>query len=458
MKFHIKGLLQNDGWIENAVVITDEYGVITSIDPDQTFHDCDEIIDGYVLPGFQNAHSHSFQYAMSGLAERHSKANPADDFWGWRNAMYKIALSVSPEQLEFIAAMLYAEMLRHGYTNVAEFHYLHHDKYGKPYVNLAEMGLRLISAAKRAGINITLIPVFYQKGGFGRPPEDEQRRFISRNLDEYTLLFEASKKAAEEYDGANIGVGIHSMRAVDPKTIISAARELPQDIPFHIHISEQLGEVSDCEAYLGARPVEWMIENVELSERFHFVHATHMRGKEIYALAHTKTNVVLCPSTEGNLGDGIFPLRQFHDRGGKWSIGTDSHVSLNPFEEIRLLDYGQRAVSHIRNTFAVNGNENSAAFAIDQALIAGRKAMNNYEAQYFKVGQPFNGCVISSKPPLIQTASSENLLNTILYSSDGSSQNGTIVTGRFVSKDGYHICQDAIVNEFAKTMSELGMR
>ncbi len=458
MKFHAKGLLQNDGWVENAVVITDEYGVITSIDPDRSFDGCDEIIDGYLLPGFQNAHSHSFQYAMAGLAERHSKANSADDFWGWRNAMYKIALSVSPEQLESIASMLYAEMLRHGYTNVAEFHYLHHDKYGKAYINLAEMGSRLIAAAERTGINITLIPIFYQKGGFGKPPEDDQRRFISREHDEYTRLFEATQNTANGCDGANVGVGIHSMRGVEPEAIASAARELPQDIPFHIHISEQLEEVSDCEAYLGARPVEWMIENVELSARFHFVHATHVTGKEIYALAHTKTNVVLCPTTEGNLGDGIFPLRKFHDHGGKWSIGTDSHVSLNPFEEIRLLDYGQRLVSHIRNTFALRDNENSAAFAIDQALIAGRKAMNNYETQYFTVGAPFNACIISAKHPLIHSASSANLLNTILYSSDVSSQTGTIVNGQFVSRDGYHIRQDEIVNEFTKTMRELGIR
>ncbi|MEZ5344842.1 MAG: formimidoylglutamate deiminase [Pyrinomonadaceae bacterium] len=458
MKFHLKALLQNEGWIENAVLTTDEEGVIRSIEPDQESAGCDEIISGYVLPGFQNAHSHSFQYAMAGIAERHFKDSSADDFWGWRNAMYKIALSVSPEQFESIAAMLYAELLRHGYTNVAEFHYLHHDIYGKAYINPAEMGSRLVSAAKRTGINITLIPIFYQKGGFGKPPEDAQRRFISPDLPEYTRLFEASQKAADEYEGANTAIGIHSMRGVEPETIVAAAEEMPRNIPFHIHIAEQLKEVADCEAFLGSRPVEWMLGNLDLSDRFHFVHATHLTGKEIYELARSKTNVVLCPTTEGNLGDGIFPLRKFHDHGGNWSIGTDSHVSLNPFEELRLLDYGQRTVSHSRNTFAVRGHENSAAFAIDQALLAGRRAMNNYESRYFKVGEPFNACIISDKHPLIQTASKDNLLNTILYSTDETAQTGTISRGRLVSIDGKHIQQDEFVADFVKTMKGLDIR
>ncbi|MCB1025405.1 MAG: amidohydrolase family protein, partial [Acidobacteria bacterium] len=328
----------------------------------------------------------------------------------------------------------------------------------KPYVNLAEMGERLVAAAKKTGINITLIPIFYQKGGFGRPPEEDQRRFISKDTDEYEKLFLASQKVCESYEGANIGVGIHSMRAVDPQAIITTAEEFPPDVPFHIHISEQLKEVTDCEAFLGARPVQWMLDNVGLSDRFHFVHATHVTGKEIYGLANTKTNVVLCPTTEGNLGDGIFPLRKFHDHDGRWSIGTDSHVSLNPFEEIRLLDYGQRLTSHIRNTFAAKGHEDSGAFAIEQALTTGRMAMNNYETCFFKVGEPFNACIVSSSSPLIQTASPENRLNTILYSSDESSQIGTIVNGRFVSKQGQHIRQDEIITDFIRTMTELSLR
>ena len=309
---------------------------------------------------------------MAGLAENHS--GEQSDFWSWREAMYGLALAVNPDQFEAIAAMLYAEMLRHGYTNVAEFHYLHHDKDGKPFDNLAEMGSRLVNAAKKTGINITLIPIFYQKGGFNKSPEPNQKRFISQNVEDYAKLYEASENACKDYEHANIAVGIHSMRGVETEAIKEVAANFPKNVPFHIHISEQLKEVEDCVEFLGKRPVEWMLENVELSERFHFVHATHLDENEIKGLAEKRVNVVLCPTTEGNLGDGIFPLREFQNAGGNWSIGTDSHVSLNPFEELRLLDYGQRLISHKRNTFTDEKNGNSAAYAIRTSDNCGQKS------------------------------------------------------------------------------------
>ncbi len=454
MKFHFRRLLQNSGWLSDVAVSTDAEGSVGSIKEGAAKNGCDEIIDGYALPGFQNAHSHSFQYAMAGLAENHSGEDQADNFWSWRDAMYKIALSVNPDQLEAIAALAYAEMLRQGYTNVAEFHYLHNDTSGLPYVNRAEMGARLVSAAKRTGINITLVPIFYQMGGFGQPPEETQRRFISKNPEEYAKLFEVSAKACENYYGANIGVGIHSLRAVETADIKEVALNFEQDIPFHIHIAEQKKEIIDSISYLGKRPVEWMLENLELSERFHFVHATHINDDEIYGLANMNVNVVLCPTTEGNLGDGIFPLGDFQKRGGAWSIGTDSHISLNPFEEIRLLDYGQRLTTNKRKTFG----ERSGALAIDQALIAGRRAMNNFEKEYFKIGEPLNACVISSGHPLIQTSADESLLNTMIYSLDETSQEGTIVNGQWKSKNGQHERHDEFSADFIRVMKELDLR
>ena len=364
--------MQETGWMENTKITVGDSGVIQAIEP---FVEAEKSADilGYALPGFQNAHSHAFQYAMAGLAEQHGQSANSDDFWGWREAMYNLALSIEPEQMEAIASMLYAEMLRHGYTHVAEFHYLHHDKNGKEYNDLAEMGNRLVAAAKSTGIGITLVPIFYQKGGFGLPPEDRQRRFISKSTHEYLKLLEASLEASRNYENANVGMGIHSLRAVEGSDLVEAINSSPPGMPIHIHVSEQLKEVEQALSFLGKRPVEWLLEKLKLNEHYHLVHATHLTEEETVALARSGANVVLCPSTEGNLGDGIFPLRKFQEEGGSWSIGTDSHVGLNPFEELRILDYGQRLTSHRRDTFGYGEIGDSGAFAINMITGAGRK-------------------------------------------------------------------------------------
>ena len=451
----IKKLLQNDGWKENVLIKSDDDGNITSIEENVTDSNA-KIINGFALPGFQNAHSHAFQYAMSGLAEVHDISHTSDDFWSWRTAMYKLALSVSPDQMEAIATMLYFEMVRHGYTNVAEFHYVHHDKNGKHFGNLAEMGSRMISAAKTAGINITLIPIFYQKGGFGKPATEGQKRFISPDIDQYLRLLESSKEACKHYSGSNIGIGIHSMRGVDPKIIAEIAKTGPQDIPFHIHISEQLKEIEDSIEFLGKRPVEWLLDNIDLTERFHLVHATHLTSKKTIGIANSCANVVLCPTTEGNLGDGLFPLSEFQENKGKWSIGTDSHIGINPLEELRLLDYGQRLITHKRNTYTSKTTGNSGEFAIEMATIAGRKAMNNFESTYFKVGEKFNASILNASAPLLATTSNINLASSIVYTSDATNQLGTIVNGTFTFRENDK--QVAITNKFIQTIQDLKNR
>ena len=452
--YHFKKLLQNKGWLNNAIVSVDDKGIISNISENQNASTNNHI----AIPGFQNAHSHAFQYAMAGLAERHEGSSNPDDFWGWREAMYQLALSMNPDQMEAIATMLYSEMARHGYTNVAEFHYVHHDKDGKPYDNLAEMGSRLIAAAKNAGISITLVPIFYQKGGFGQEPNDRQRRFISPTIDDYLKLLESSREACKAYEHANIAIGIHSMRGVEPKDIVELAKSGPQDIPFHIHISEQLKEIKDSIAYLGKRPVEWLLENVELSDRFHLVHATHLTEQETIGIAKSRANVVICPSTEGNLGDGLFPLRKYQAEGGKWSIGTDSHVGLNPLEELRLLDYGQRLITHKRNTYFSPQQGDGGTYALEMATIAGIKAMNNFESEYFKVGEPFNACVIDGDSPLLAHCSDKNLASTIVYSTDNSMQYGTIANGKMVVKNNRHVKQDEIRQQFKEVIGELKNR
>ncbi|MFT4603122.1 MAG: formiminoglutamate deiminase [Arenicella sp.] len=453
--YYFEALLTENGWDENVKIQIDQKGIILSIQKDSSPEGTTLDIG---LPGFQNAHSHSFQYAMAGLAEKHSTGQTPDDFWSWREAMYSLALSISPDQLEKIAKMLYVEMLRHGYTNVAEFHYVHHDKDGKPFDNLSEMGERLVKAAKEVGIGITLVPIFYQMGGFGKAPTDGQKRFISPDLESYLRLFEASKKSCELYEHANIAVGIHSMRGVEPTVIAELAANHLQDVPFHIHVSEQLKEIEDSIAYLGKRPVEWMLDNIKMNDRFHLVHATHLTPEETLNLAKSGANVVLCPSTEGNLGDGLFPLKDYQDAGGRWSIGTDSHVGLNPLEELRILDYGQRLITHKRNTFYSKNQGNSGLFAFEQITRSGRKAMNNFNATYFKVGETLDVAVVSKEHPLLQNCSFENLANTILFSSDSSMQWGTISKGELVVENGAHFLETEVQSGFSEAILQLKNR
>lgn len=456
--YSFKGILQNDGWIAHASISVDDKGVIAKISTTEPSIDNAEVINGYAIPGFQNAHSHAFQYAMAGLAEKHQSTINQDDFWGWREAMYRLALSINPDQMEAIATMLYSEMARHGYTHVAEFHYIHHDQKGNQYNNLAEMGSRLVAAAKTARIAITLVPIFYQKGGFGLAPNQRQQRFISPTIDHYLKLLEASTKTCNYYEQATIGIGVHSMRGVEPLDIAEIARSGPQHIPFHIHVAEQLKEIEDSIQYLNKRPVAWLLDHVDLTDRYHLIHATHLSANETIRLAKSKANVVLCPSTEGNLGDGLFPLKNYQEAGGNWSIGTDSHIGLNPLEELRILDYGQRLHAHKRNTYFSPKQLDAGMYAIEMATITGRKAMNNFNPAFFAIGQPLNACIIDASAPLINTSSIENLMNTILYASDSSVQWGTIAHGKLIVKNGKHMDHKKINDTFIKTMKKLKNR
>jgi formimidoylglutamate deiminase len=412
-----------------------------------------EGVHGLALPGFQNAHSHAFQYAMAGLAENHP-VGIDDDFWTWREAMYQCALSVDPDQAESIAAVLYAEMVRQGYTHVAEFHYLHHDKNGKPYSNVSEMGERMVNAAKSAGIKITLIPVFYQKGGFGLNPEPRQCRFISTSTNNYLKLLEASKLAITKYENANLGFSIHSLRAVDLEDVKETFQSGPKDLPFHLHVSEQKKEVAMCLVYCNKRPMQWLLDNLPVNERFNLVHSTHLDDNELNKLTASQANVVLCPSTEGNLGDGIFRMKEFVKLGGRWTIGTDSHIGINPLEELRMIDYRQRLVTNTRNTF----EGGAAQYLVSNAVMTGRKAMGIQSQDHFSIGQPFDAVVFNASSHLLENSSDRNRLPTLIYTSDTSKILGTIINGKWVVKSQHHDNGAAIKNAFNKSMKELASR
>jgi formimidoylglutamate deiminase len=441
-----KGLLLERGWLMPAYVGVDQNGNVQYLaDEPPTAPATLEHVNGYALPGFQNTHSHAFQFAMAGMAERH-KPGTHDDFWSWREAMYRCALSLDPAQMEHVASMLYAEMLKNGYTHVAEFHYLHHDKNGKHYSNLAEMGERLVSAAARAGIRITLVPVFYQQGGFGKDPQPQQRRFISKTVDDYFHLLDDSAHAIQHYDKANLGFSVHSLRAVKPDDVIATYQQGPKEIPFHLHAGEQLKEVDDCLAYLKQRPLEWLLNNLPVDSRFNIVHCTHMNDDEVERLAKSEAHAVLCPGTEGNLGDGIFRLTDYAKHGGSWSIGTDSHISLNPIEDLRWLDYGQRLTTHNRNTF-----DDGATVLVRKTFHAGKSAMGLSAANYFEKGKPLDAIVYDARTPLLMQATRDHLLSAILYTTSVNATLGTLVSGRWVVKNYYHFREGEILRDFEST-------
>ncbi|MCD0490418.1 formimidoylglutamate deiminase [Pedobacter sp. MC2016-14] len=425
--YKFSALLLKNGWMEPAYVGVDDKGIITYLSSEKPICEDIEIVHGAAVPGFQNSHSHAFQYGMAGMAERHTSGTK-DDFWSWREAMYQCALAQDPDQLQVLATTLYQEMLRHGYTQVAEFHYLHHDKNGNPYDNKAEIGERLVAAAATSGIKITLVPVFYQKGSFGEAPQERQKRFISSTMEDYFELLESSKKAVGHYHNASLGFGVHSLRAVDAADIIRTFEQGPKDLPFHLHAAEQLKEIADCTAYLGQRPVEWLLDHLPLDHRFNLVHCTHMSSEETKKLALSGANAVLCTGTEGNLGDGIFNLKDYASYGGKWCLGTDSHISLNPLEDLRWLDYTQRMLTHQRNTF-----DNGASTLVKNTILNGRLAMGNSgNKDYFEIGRALDAAVYDLKRPLLKQAAISDLLPVIIYTADSSALLGTMVDGSWI--------------------------
>jgi len=445
----VENLYSDRKWQGPCFVKTDARGIIVSIEK-ETDEEYEAL--GLVIPGFLNAHSHAFQYSMVGLSENLPMGAHGDDFWSWRKAMYNLANKISPDQLQAVATMLYSEMARMGFTHVAEFHYLHHQTDGKPYDDLGEMGKRLYAAAKEVGINITLLPVFYQRGDFGKEALPEQKRFLSKSTNDYLKLLESLKVSDPLF---SLGVCIHSLRAVDGPQVLEAFTDTDQHLPAHIHIAEQEKEVETCLKHLGKRPVQWLLDNLELNDRYNLVHATHLDQNETQNLAKSGANVVICPTTEGNLGDGLFNLVEYIKSGGGFSIGTDGHFNLNPLEELRLLDYGQRLKFKKRNIMCLESGQDSGEILFNYTQKAGLKAMGIKKACALKVGDPFDVAVIKPNHPVLVGKAPEFLLSALIYSADTSVFSGTIVAGEWVVKNGKHLKYDKICDTFKKAQLEL---
>ena len=304
-----------------------------------------------VLPAVGNVHSHAFQRAMAGLTELRGPS--ADNFWSWRREMYRIGLNMSPEHVEAVAAQLYMEMLEAGFGRVGEFHYLHHDPSGVPYADPAEMALRIAEASRTAGIGLTLLPVFYAHADFGgAPPLAGQRRYI-HDVDGFASLVARCEAIVAELPGGVCGVAPHSLRAVTADEL--AAVVALSAGPVHIHAAEQVAEVEGCLAQTGARPVQWLLDNTPANGRWCFIHATHIDADEVRGMAARGVVAGLCPITESNLGDGIFPAGAFLEAGGRIAIGSDSNVDISLRRELRTLEYSQRLSQRARNVIAHPG-------------------------------------------------------------------------------------------------------
>lgn len=362
------------GWAKDVLMRWNEDGRITHVQPDSAPPPAVARARGPLLPGLPNLHSHAFQRAFAGLTE--FRAASDDSFWSWRDLMYRFAARMSPAALEAIATWLYVEMLEAGYTAVCEFHYLHHAEGGRPYADDAEMSLALLRAAERAGIGITLLPVLYQASGFGgQPPREGQRRFLHRTDAMLALLERLSPVVRAQ--GGVLGLAPHSLRAVPPDSLNAALQGLDAiapGAPVHIHIAEQTQEVDDCIAWSGQRPVEWLLDHLPVDARWCLVHATHLSDAEAARAARSGAVAGLCPTTEANLGDGLFDLPRWRAAGGVWGLGSDSHACVNAAEELMLLEYGQRLALRRRNVLGTDAQPQVATAMLLQAVQGGAQA------------------------------------------------------------------------------------
>jgi formimidoylglutamate deiminase len=371
------------------------------------------VLAGAVLPGIVNAHSHAFQRAIAGLTEQGSGP---DDFWSWRDRMYRAALRITPVQLEAVATQLYGELLAGGYTRVCEFHYLHNDTDGRAYADPVEMSLALVRAAQATGIGLTLLPTLYMRSGFGATGLREDQRRFAGTPDSVLRIAQAVN--ALRLPDVNAGIALHSLRAVDPGALAEAAQAAQvAGWPVHIHIAEQLKEVDDCLAHHGQRPIEWLLNHAPVDDRWNLVHATHTTPEELQGLYASGASVVICPSTEANLGDGVFDYVGWAGQGGRWSVGSDSHVTRRLGEELRLLEYSQRLTRRQRNVAAQAAGMPSTAGALLQGALGGGLCATGLPLGGLAPGQRADFLVLEAEAPALAGIPPAQMLDAWVFSS-----------------------------------------
>lgn len=409
---------------------------------------------GTAIPGIPNVHSHAFQRAMAGLAEH--RTTTSDNFWTWRETMYRFANRITPDDLGRIAAQLYVEMLKAGFTSVAEFHYVHHQPSGQPYDDAAAMSLAILDAAEHAGIGLTHLPVLYMRSGFmDEALKSEQKRFqnnVNSFIDILNIVKEKCSDCSHQY-----GVAIHSLRAVPPpamKELLDTIGTGADRLPVHIHIAEQRLEVDQCLDWCGQRPIEWLLENHAVDRNWCLVHATHMDEGELNALAKSGAVVGLCPTTEANLGDGLFPLKAFLDRGGPIAIGSDSNSSVSPIEELRWLEYGQRLSEEKRTVATTDDSLHTGTLLFDRVLSGGRQALGQRIGK-LEAGYRGDVLVLNDQAPALFATPDASLLDTLIFAGNEALIKDVMVSGTWVVRDFEHRDEARIATDFREAVRSL---
>jgi len=440
---HFRHALLPGGWARDVRVRVDADGTIAAVDAG-----CPGPGAAIAVPGLPNLHSHLFQRAMAGLAET---AAGGDSFWTWRDVMYRFLARLDPEQVHAIAAQACVEMLESGFTHVVEFHYLHHDPRGRPYAERSAMAQAVLHAAAEAGIGITLLPVLYAHGDFGgAPPLASQRRFVN-DLDGYLSLAAACTRHAADVDFARVGYALHSLRAVTPHQLLAVAAEA-RGAPLHLHVAEQQREVDACVAWSGARPVRWLLDNAPVDGRWCLVHATHVDAGERAALARSGAVAGLCPITEANLGDGLFPADAFAADGGRYGVGSDSNVEIGAAEELRLLEYGQRLRDRARGRMAGGG---SCARAMLDAALAGGALAAGVESGRIEPGARADLVALDAEHPSLAAAGGDGWLDAWVFAAGRAAVRDVWVGGRRQVSGGRHAAREPIAGRYVQVLQSL---
>lgn len=449
-EIHAETALLSSGWANDVLVKVGTDGRIASIEPDA------EPVGrrvGILLPSPANAHSHAFQRAMAGLTEMRGP-DAGDSFWTWRQLMYRFLDRLTPEHVEVITAFVQMEMLEAGYAANVEFHYLHHQPDGTPYDNPAEMSERIAAAANRTGIGLTLLPVHYEFGGCdGRPLGPGQVRF-GNDFEAFVQLHELAKGAVDGLsEDCSTGLAPHSLRAVARKDL-PRLHELCGTSPFHMHLAEQTGEVAEVEAYYGARPVRWMLENFDVDDRCCFIHCTQMEPDETVGLARSGAVAGLCPITESSLGDGIFDGVTWFDAGGFVAIGSDSNIRISLSEELRTLEYSQRLRDRCRA--ALSSADASTGRRMFDAMCQGGARASGRDAGALEIGKLADMFALRSDDIDLAGRSGDMLVDSYIFAGDDRLVSDVWSAGRHLVQDGRHLAHDDIVAAYRRVAKELG--
>ena len=434
------------GWAKAVrIVIAD--GCYVSVAPDTPSQAGDER-HAVAIPGLSNVHSHGFQRGMAGLAEYRGPSD--DDFWSWREVMYRFLDHLNPDDVEAINALAYVEMLEGGFTHVGEFHYLHNDPSGARYANPAEMAERVIAAADASGIGLTLLPVFYAHSDFGgAPPKPGQRRFVN-NLDSFARLVELS--AARLPSDSIMGIAPHSLRAVTVDQL-RALLTIRPDGPIHIHAAEQVKEVEASLAFSGARPVEWLLDNVQIDERWCLIHATHLTDDETDRLAVSGAVAGLCPITEANLGDGIFPAHRYLAGGGRIGIGSDSNILIDAAQELRGIEYSQRLIHRARAVLASEAKPSVGARLFGAALTGGAQALGI--ASGIAPGLRADIVTLNTNHPSLYGRSGDQWLDAWIFAAHSGAIDTVWRAGRKLVSQSRHHVGEAVRTRYKKTLDRI---